>query len=266
MRLLLAWTTAAVCTLTSGAQEITPVDVDDKKPDQPRLHYYDKHGNQLAEPVYFLLETDTVAKSSPRSPWPLFNGVSVGINFFDAAMLAAGQSYSNFDIHADVSLHNWFFPVLEVGLGTVDNHPEDANFRYKGKPNLYVKLGLNYNFLYKSNPDYQCYVGVRGGWSRFRYDVTDIQIGSSYWEETNRFSLPGQRSWALYGEALAGLKVKLWRDIALGWTFRYHFKFKVKDAADSTPWFIPGYGANSPIAFTFSLIYTIGARHKIFNP
>lgn len=258
---------APLCILFAAAPafaqgKITPVDPDPTKPQQPYLHYYDKHGNPLDEPVLFLADLDTVTKVKSGPVYPLLQSVSVGFNFFDAIMKLAGQSYQSYDVWASLSLHNWFEPVVEVGLGFADNHPDEANFRYKGKPSFYAKLGINYNFLYKSNPDYQLFLGLRGGFSSFTYDITDIAIGSSYWDQTNRFSIEGQRASALYGEALLGIKVKLWKGISMGWSFRYHMKFKVKDGSESTPFFIPGYGANSSVAATFSLIYTLPLSRK----
>lgn len=110
--------------------KITPVESDDKRPPSPTLHYYDKHGDPLEEPVLFLAELDTVKKAQSKPVYPLLNSVSVGANFFDAVMLAAGQKHASFDLWADLSLHNWFFPVLEAGVGFADNQPDDGNFHY----------------------------------------------------------------------------------------------------------------------------------------
>ena len=41
---------------------VTPVDIDEKKP-RTVLHYYDKHGDPLAEPVMFIATLDTVTKA-----------------------------------------------------------------------------------------------------------------------------------------------------------------------------------------------------------
>lgn len=243
-------------------KKITPVDKDPTKPRQPVLHYYDKHGNPLDEPVLFLSDLDTIKKVSPGPVYPLLESMSFGVNFFDAAMLLAGQKHASVDIWAKLSLHNWIQPVAEIGIGFADNKPEDGNFHYKGKPSMYFKLGADYNFLYKSNTDYQVHFGLRGGFSSFRYDITDITIGSSYWEETNRFDITGQRAHALYGEVLAGIKVKIWKNISMGWNARYRFKFKSTDGSNSTPWFIPGYGAGSPLSASFSLIYTMPFKQK----
>lgn len=262
IRLLLIIVLLAVGAVCACAQDITPVDVDSKKPEQPRLHYYDKHGNKLDEPVYFLAETDTIKKAGPSSPWPLFNGVTVGFNFFDAAMLIAGQSYASFDLNASVSLRNWFFPTLECGLGFSDNHEEGTSMVYKTHPSPYVKVGIDYNFLYKSTPDYMAGLGLRCGWSRPRYDITDATLDAPYWGQDARFNITDQSVNAWFGEALAAVRVKIWQGLSLGWSIRYRFKIKIPDASNSTPWYIPGYGGGSPLTATFSISYTFGRKSQ----
>ncbi|MDE5791821.1 MAG: hypothetical protein K2H96_11425 [Muribaculaceae bacterium] len=241
---------------------ITPVDIDDNKPTVV-MHYYDKHGDPLPEPVMFLATLDTVVKPKSKPVYPLYNGVSVGVNFADAILMAAGQTYGSFDLWADVSLHNWFFPVIEAGIGFANSTPENQNYSYRTKPSFYTKLGINYNFLYKSNSDYQCFFGLRAGYSNFSYEVDDVSIGSDYWGEHQTLNLKGLSGHAFFGEALAGIKVKIVKQFSLGWSIRYHFKFKTISNSLSNPWFIPGYGASSPITFSLSAIYTLPGPGKI---
>ena len=248
--------TALFCLPVMAQKKITPVDTDPTKPKQPTLHYYDKHGNPLEEPVYFLSDLDTVVNVRPGPVYPLLYSASIGFNFFDGVMMLVGQKHASFDVQASVSLHNWFEPVVECGIGFANNSPEEGNFQYVGKPSFYGKLGINYNFLYKSNPDYQLYLGLRGGFSAFNYDIKNITINSDYWGQTNDFSLQGQRAHSLYGQVLAGIKVKIWKNLSMGWSFRYGFKFKTTNGSASTPWFIPGYGTG-PLNASFSLIYNI---------
>lgn len=247
--------------IVKAQKKITPVDNDREKPTQPTLHYYDKHGNPLEEPVLFMAELDTVKSVRPKPVYPLLYSASVGFNFFDGVMAIFGQSFQSYDVQASVSLHNWFEPVMEFGLGFADSHPEGSNFRYKNKPSFYGKLGINYNFMYKSNPDYQVYLGLRVGYTNFKYDITDITINSDYWGQSNNFSIMNQHSSAFYGQALAGLKVKIWKWISLGWNIRYGFKFNNPKAPNSVPWFIPGFGTG-PLSATFSVIYTLPLNTK----
>lgn len=254
--LLIVFCVSSLC----AQRRVTPVDVDDKKPTAPTLHYYDKHGNPLAEPVLFLTSLDTVPDDNQRSApvYPAFGDISMGLNFFDAVMAIAGQKYGGIDLCADMSVYNWLFPAVELGIGYAHNTPSGGNFTYKGHPSVYAKLGVNYNFLYKSNPDHQLFVGFRAGFSRFGYDISNIDVTSSYWNQTARFSIDNQISTAFYGELLAGLKVKIYKAFSMGWTFRYHFMMHCSDGENAVPYYIPGYGKRTGhIGATFSIIYTL---------
>lgn len=277
--------------VASAQRNVTPVDVDDKKPAQPSLHYYDKHGEPLDQPVLFLAALDTIdgKKATPGPVYPRISAVTFGLNFCDGIMALAGQNYGGFDLWAELSLWNWISPVVELGVGTGKETPDGNNYTYKGKPAPYFKLGFNYNFLYKSNPDYQVFAGFRAGFSSFKFDLTDISVNADYWAQHQRFSLCGFSSSALYGEALVGIKVKLIKQFSLGWTLRYKFLFNNKPAtlaavqasggapydanmipngAEASPWYIPGYGARkNHLGATFSLIYTIPLnKHKYPQP
>ncbi len=244
-----------VCAFGQG--HITPVDVDDEKPQQPVLHHYDKHGNPLSTPVLFLADLDTVTKVKSRPVYPLFGGVSVGVNFFDAILKIAGQSYASFDVHADVSLHNWFFPTVEAGVGFASSSPDGGQFHFKAKPSPYVKIGANYNFLYKSNPEYQFFLGLRAGMGVTRYDVTDIQPGYEWYEKDGPTAYRDLKCTSWYGEALAGLRVKIAGPVSMGWTVRYRFFFsKARAGMICTPWYVAGYGHN-PLGGTLSLYVRI---------
>lgn len=246
---------------TTGNQtleiKVTPVDIDRDKPQQPVMHYYDKHGNQLETPVRFLAELDTVTtvKSGPK--YPAYNGVSVGINIFDPIMMIAGQRRLSIDLHADVSIFNWFFPVVELGIGYANAWPEDNRCRIRTNPTLYGKLGFNYNFIYKSNPDYQVFLGFRAGYSDFHFSVTNIQAGSQYYDIDKGKNLYAVHATCWYGQLVAGIKVKIYKRFSMGWTGRYGFKFRSRTSREGVePWFIPGYGAG-PMTATYSLIFTI---------
>lgn len=241
----------------------TPVDIDREKPEEPGLHYYDKHGNPLQEPVRFLAELDTVTVVRSGPVYPAFNGFSVGVNFFDGIMMAVGQQRASFDISADCSVFNWIFPVVEAGIGFADAHPDDGRCHFKSAPSFYAKLGFNYNFLYKSNPDYRLFFGFRAGFTHFNYDIYSISAGSEYYQgEGSPTEMTGLNATSYYGQILAGLNVKVYKSLAFGWTFRFGFDFKNRYSDAGYPaWFIPGKGTG-PLSATFSIIYSFTPRKK----
>lgn len=257
--LLAAFTCAAI----AQTRKVTPVENTDNKPPQPVLHYYDKHGKPLDEPVLFLLEEDTVKQPTAKAVYPLLTRLDIGLNVMDGIMMIAGQKYGGFDIGLTLPLYNWFCPAVELGMGRAHKRPDDGNYTYDSPLSFYAKAGIDYNFLYKSNPAYRVFVGVRCGFSSFRYSIRDITVSSDYWNQTQKFDITGQKSTALWGEALAGLTVKIAGGFAMGWTLRYKFKFHCGSGSMSEPWYIPGYGARtSGFGATFSLIYTLPLHTK----
>ena len=239
-------------------RKLTPVDVDDNKPFRPSLHYYDSKGELLDEPVLFLSQLDTIRKKKRKHIYPDLNAVSIGLNLWDPIMAVTGQRYGGIDIWADLSIQNRFFPIIEAGVGYAHYTPKDGNFTYHGRPSFYAKVGLNYNFFFDDTDAYQLYAGIRGGFSSFTYDITDITINSPYWEETHLTEISDQHTLALYGEALLGIKVRIYKAFSMGWSIRYHHLFKCDNPANSVPHYIPGFGnRNGVLGASFSVIYTI---------
>lgn len=200
---------------------------------------------------------DSLARIYPH--YPILTEATIGLNFGDAILMAFGQKYSSFDISATLNMWNRFQPVVAVGLGRAKDTPDDMNYTYTGKLSPYFKIGANYNFLFKSEPKYQLYAGVRLGYSIFKYDITNVNINNPYWGEWgNSYDLKSQSSNALWGEFLAGLKVNIASNWSLGWEVKFHGIFNKKKNDNSKPWYIPGYGTESnKWAFGFSLYYTI---------
>ncbi len=255
---------ALVCVAFGAAGQsnkgvITPVESDDEAPPQPVLHYYDKHGERLEKPVLYLAELDTATKVRPKSPYPLYNGVTVGVNFADAVMTAIGQTHSSYDISAMVSLHNWFFPTVEAGIGWGHHTENNDLFKVKAKPSMFAKIGLNYNFLYKSNPDYMAYLGLRFGVAQCKWDKTDIHYTNEEGETVYSPNEMDQRCTSMFGEVLAGLKVKIAGGFSLGWNVRY--KLGLHSSGGKDPWFVPGYGTG-PIWFSFCAYWPFGGKKK----
>lgn len=142
VRALVIWLLAAVAAVVASPQAaaqgnkgtITPVDSDDGAPQKPVLHYYDKHGEKLETPVLYLAELDTAKSVRPGSPYPLYNGFSVGVNFGDAIFSLLGQKHYSYDVNAMISLHNWFFPVIEAGVGWGEHSENGGLYHVKAKP------------------------------------------------------------------------------------------------------------------------------------
>lgn len=207
------------------------------------------------------MKSDTVKVT--KMQYPMLTSVIVGVNFWDPLMRILGQSYGGVDFSAELSMWNRIHPIVEVGAGWANSTPEDMNFTYKGKLSLYGKLGANYNFSFNSSPDYVAMVGLRAGYSSFKYDITDISLVNDYWGQNKTIEILDQKSHALWCELMLSLKIKLVGNLSAGWAFKYHFLLNHKSNTNSEPWYIPGFGSRTGhITGGFSLYYTIPLHKK----
>lgn len=202
------------------------------------------------------LRKDSLARIYPH--YPALTSLRVSVGVLDPVLQLFGQKYGSVDVGLTLNLWNRLQPVVELGLGRASDTPDDMNFTYKGKLSPYARVGANYNFLFKKVPDYQVYLGVRAGYSTFKYDITDVHIDPGYWQENADFDLKGEKSHALWGEVAAGISVKVWRQFSAGWEVKYQAIFNYKKNDHSRPWFVPGFGPRDRHwGFAFKLSYTL---------
>lgn len=245
---------------SSNKRYVTPVEVKTNRTLLPRkgekLKYIERDSLTLDS-----LRRDSIAKIYPR--YPIVTDITLGAGIGDAVGRIFGQDYSSFDFSASLNMWNRLSPIIELGVGWANSTPEELNYTYKGKLAPYAKIGANYNFMFKSHPDYQFFAGLRAGYSTFKYDITNISISNGYWGENQTINLLNQKSHAMWGEFALGLRVKLWRCISAGWTLKYHHVFSYKKNPNGDPWFIPGFGSRtSKLAVGFSVYYTLPTSKK----
>lgn len=209
----------------------------------------------------------TARKGSTKMIYPLLESVTVGVNLWDPAMRLLGQHYGGADVWGELSLHNRYKPVVEFGMSSCNDTPDGQNYTFKSPLAPYFKIGANYNIFYNNNPQYQFLVGVRYGFTPFKYEVSQFTLDDSYWGETQQLSIPSQSATAGYFEFLAGVRVMLGRGISLGWNVKYHTLLHESKSTYGKPMYIPGYGKRGG-SFTgsFSISYTIPLPSKKEEP
>lgn len=195
--------------------------------------------------------------------YPRLESVSVGVDIWDPVMRAIGQNYGLIGFWGEVSFHNRYKPIFEFGLGQCDDTPDAGNFTFHVPISPYFKAGINYNIFYNNSPDYQFYVGMRYGFSPYRWSVTSASIRDDYWQESASTSILSQSATAGYFEFLVGVKVKIWRWLSMGWTARYHSIIHESKSVYGEPMYIPGYGKRgNNFTGSFSIIYTLPLNKK----
>ena len=246
---ILACLAVVATTLTANGQEpdrryVTPV-----KPETNRVQPPPKGTDEKIIQQYITGDTAAALAEARKDSlrrvyhhYPLLTDIALGVNFAEPLFMAFGQSYASTDVHVTFNMWNRLQPTLEAGVGWAKSTPSEENFTYHGKVAPYVKIGANYNFLFKNTPDHQAFVGVRLGYSAFSFDVdyptatTVITEDDEDDGQTLPQSIKNLHSHALWGEMGVGLKIRLAGPISMGWMIRYHGVFSYDKKDNGQPW------------------------------
>lgn len=263
---------------TSGQRKITPVkpqpatsaqdEPQKKRNDDPKANLAemrDAQGNIVFVDTISGKEwVDTTAnKETKKMKYPLIESLSVGVNLWDPAMRLLGQKYGGGDIWAELSLHNRYKPVIEFGFGSCNDQPDGQNYTFKTSLSPYFRIGMNYNLFFNNSPDYQLCIGVRYGFTAFKYSIENISIESDYWGEQETIDISSQSSTAGFFEFVAGVRVMIAKPISLGWNVKYHALLHEGKSPYGEPMYIPGYGKRGgAFSGSFSIIYTLPLNKK----
>lgn len=228
-------------------------------------HYHDEQGNIIMVDTVTGVEwTDsTLLPKAPKMKYPRLFAINAGVDIWDPVMRVFGQHYGGAGAWVQLNMHNRYLPTFEFGMGSAKDTPDDNNYTYHGSLAPYFRIGMDYNFVYNSNPDYRFTAGVRYGFSAFKYSVSDIVLDDPYWGEQTRFEIPSTSVTAGWFEFSLGVTVRLFGPVSAGWQIKYHSIIHKSRPATGDAWYIPGYGtAGSSLGGSFSISYTIPLRRK----
>lgn len=201
-----------------------------------------------SESVYAQKKVEPTALDTAK----LYNGVLIGTDLWNPIAGALGNAYSAYELDLEAGFKTKYFPVIELGVSK-SNVTDDYGSTFSGKLAPYGRIGINYTFM-RSVGSF-AYIGARLGYSSFQYDVTNMQLSNGYWKEDNPYKLINEKSNATWSELVGGLRVNLTGRLYMGWSVRLKFLAKVKETANSTPAYIPGYGKNA--GNTYGIQYTV---------
>lgn len=189
---------------------------------------------------------------------PFFRGISVSADVFGWIYpIFVSDAFYNNEVSVAVNLQDRFFPMVEVGYGHCNTVGDLYGIRYTTAA-PYYRVGMDYNLQYKKHsPVGFIFCGARVGYSSSTYDVEASPLTDPVTGAVVPFTLTDIPCRALWGEALVGVRSRVWKDFQLGWSIRYKRLFSNCTSANGNPWFIPGYGVHGTETFgaTYQLIW-----------
>lgn len=177
---------------------------------------------------------------------------------------AIGQSLltsnkSRYEINADIDIHKYFLAV-DIGRASTTYNENASTYNTEGQ---YFRIGPDVNFLNGEEGNSVIFIGLRYAKSyfseRLEYTIDDSLLGL-----INKRSVNGAIN-ARWFELTAGMKVQVWQQFFIGYTFRLKFAGKVNGVQSFPTYEVPGYGRmenNSNFSAAYHVFYRIPFRKK----
>lgn len=210
----------------------------------------------LLTALFMPLHAREKTKKTVPDTVPLFNSIGVGIDLIKPISAAFNDYYTGLELSADMDLKHRFYPALELGGGHYQRTKNALDYKSDGG---FARIGLNYNVFKNSDGINYGYVGLRYGYAFQQYQYQSGYTFGSYWQDPVPINLSDCKAHTHWAEILVGIKVRIYRALSMGWTFRYNLRLGQKDSPMASPYYVPGYGKNGQksSSFTYSLYYQI---------
>lgn len=166
-------------------------------------------------------------------------GLRLGTDLISLAKTPLSDKFDGYEISADVDFYRYYL-TLEYGSWEKTDLSTDQSYTSGG---TYFRVGADVNLLLKDPDKNMFFVGLRYGRSSFDeqliYNLSDAVFGDISEVKQNLGMVSG------WGEITLGLRVKLWKELWMGYTTRLKLSPSIDDSGEFIVHDIPGYGLAS---------------------
>lgn len=185
---------------------------------------------------------------------PFFRGFQVKADLVGLAQRVLSD-YGQYEAGLRVNLKDRYFPTIELGMGKADHSDVVTQTSYKTTA-PYGKIGVDFNIMKNKHDIYRVLLGVRYGFTAFKFDVDHSEMIDPVWGGTTPFfghDIHANYHWM---ELLAGIDAKIWGPLHLGWSARYKRRLHSNNGELGNVWYVPGFGiqGTTRLGGTFDVI------------
>nr|WP_262709730.1 DUF6048 family protein [Flavobacterium nackdongense] len=200
-------------------------------------------------------------------------GVRVGVDLYKLTRGLYDENYKGIELVGDYRLTKKYFLAAELGSEDKTTEDDRLNTTTKG---TYIKGGFDYN-AYNNWLDMEniISIGLRAGFSAFSQELNSYKIYNPhpYWGEMPPIASGETFSGLTAGwiEVVAGVKVKVYNNIFVGFSLRLNTLLYEKKPSDNFEnLYIPGfnrtYDGNFGAGFNYTVTYFIPLYKKTVKP
>ncbi len=187
------------------------------------------------------------------------SALRLGVDLSNVVLTIIDEDLQQFEFNADVDLGR-FFVAGSYGTQTLTRNETDFTYSTDGS---YFRFGLDYNFLYTNLDENVAFGGFRYAQANYTDAITYTVTDDVWGTQTITNSNPDLS--VRWFEFVAGMKVRIWHQLYLGYTVRLKFSKQIKGADELTPFDIPGFGRanqSSNVGINYHVFYRIKWRNN----
>ncbi|WP_298427423.1 DUF6048 family protein [uncultured Kordia sp.] len=198
-------------------------------------------------------------------------GLRIGLDLSRPIRVLLEKDYQGFEVVGDFRITKKFYLAAELGNEKKTVDEDQLNFTTEGS---YLKVGFDFN-AYENwfGMENSIFVGLRYGYSTHKQTLNSyrIYINDTHLENPDNLEFaPGTEFSSLNAhwiEAVAGIKVELYKNIYLGFSVRLNRLLSTKEPDNFQNLFIPGFNkvttdSNVGAGFNYTISYSIPIYKK----
>jgi Domain of unknown function (DUF6048) len=199
---------------------------------------------------------DTVEYRRPKKPDSLkekvhFRSIRFGTDVL-ALALSGTENFDGWEVNADADFGRFYLSGDYGSSARQEAIENSGNYSNEG---TYWRAGADVNILKKDPDRNMLFFGLRYARSAFS-DRSSLTLNDPYFG-TQQFVLTNPQVTAGWIELVTGLRVKVWKELWMGFTSRLKMGLSVRGNGELASYDVPGYG-------TVSSGYTWGFNYQVF--
>ncbi len=198
-----------------------------------------------------------VGKYAPTS-------IRIGADPGTLGYMVFSEKRNFFEVEAEMDIDR-FFVVADYGVSSFDLNEDSYTYENDGS---YLRLGADINFMDKDPDQNVAFFGLRYAMSSFKDQLdynTSAIIQSEIGWPSGLESVENDKVSANWYEMVAGIKIRIVKQLYFGFTARFKLKLDVERTDSLRPYYVPGFGKhinNSAFGFNYYVSYKLPFRKK----
>jgi hypothetical protein len=210
--------------------------------------------------IFLCIAGYSMAQSSRYAPSALRVGADPGTLLY----MVFSEKRGFFETEADIDIDR-FFLVANYGMSSF--RLDESTYQYENT-GTYFRFGADMNLMYDDPNNNVTFFGMRYARAAFNdqldYSTQAVIETNTGWPNTVE-TMTNDRLRAGWFEMDAGLKIRVVKQLYLGFTMRYKLMLKVTGQETLRPYYVPGFGKNigtSAFGFNYYVSYRLPFRTK----